>query len=269
MIGPGWCSPGLEEEPLHARRWIVVDTETTGLDPSADSIVEFAAIILDEECKQIAIRHWVDRDNPEMIAKVTHFVDRVLADGILVAHNLAFDTAFLARDEHFSESRLARPSRWLCTMRATGAFVSLDRLAKQTGVVMEQRHSALGDAQGLASILSVISADARSGGAEHFGAVRQVIERRLIQSGGLPVSSGNPWPMIIGSLPRIAPVPFPSWDQRAVFAAVIASLDSDGTGRDNLNDRVERAIMTLSAANLTAISVEQMLADQRQAPIDT
>jgi len=104
--------------------WAVVDTETTGLNPEVDRIVEFAyrnsqgrfwELLINPEipipCEASAIHHITYRDIYEAEKWNTAMLIIQLDIGpneILVAHNAAFDRSFLPR---------GLKNKWLCTDR--------------------------------------------------------------------------------------------------------------------------------------------------------
>jgi len=110
--------------------YCIVDTETTGLDPAADRIVEVAALRVDTRSASMLGDHYTTLVNPRIPIPATasaihHLTDEDVADApqledamddfdefvgdsLLVAHNAAFDSAFLG---YLSD----RP--WLCTKR--------------------------------------------------------------------------------------------------------------------------------------------------------
>lgn len=161
-------------------RAVLFDTETTGLDPQAgDRVIEVAALelvndlptgqhyhtLIDPECPvpdEVVRVHGITtqqlRGKPrfaEIVAELREF----LGDGKLIAHNAAFDFAFL--DSEFA--RLDVPpldrARMLCTLElARGKFPgmpnSLDALCRRFGIDLSARttHNALLDCKLLAEV---------------------------------------------------------------------------------------------------------------------
>lgn len=170
-----------EPDPrLFAERLIVLDTETTGLDPrNGDRIVEIAAIELNR-CLPSGrtFQAYVnpDRSVPPAASEVHGLTDSFLADkprfaevagdfldfladASVIAHNAAFDIGFL--DEELR--RVGRPpltmARAICTLqlsrvRFPGAQHSLDALCERFGIDRSARvkHGALIDVQLLADV---------------------------------------------------------------------------------------------------------------------
>jgi DNA polymerase-3 subunit epsilon len=160
-------------------REIVLDTETTGLDPKSDRIVEIGCVELYNHIRTGQTYHVYlnpERDMPDeafrvhglsgaFLADKPVFLDVVdalldhLGDARLIAHNAEFDIAFL-------NAELARPGRPLIGMervidtlalarrRHPGQPNSLDALCARYGIDSSKRakHGALVDAEILAEV---------------------------------------------------------------------------------------------------------------------
>jgi DNA polymerase-3 subunit epsilon len=169
----------IQVEDLRVRE-VVLDTETTGLDPTAGHrVVEIGAVELINCIPSGKVWHChlnPERDMPqaayevhglsiEFLATKPRFhelADDMLAfieGAMLVMHNAAFDFAFLNAELE----RLSRPLlRWdrvvdtlaLARRRHPGSPCSLDALCKRYGVDLTERekHSALLDCRLLASV---------------------------------------------------------------------------------------------------------------------
>lgn len=161
-------------------REIVLDTETTGLDPAqGDRVVEIACVELINCIPTGRVWHAhlnPDRDMPmqafevhglsaEFLSTKPRFAERAddliafIEGAMLVMHNAAFDFGFLnAELERIAQPRL----RWdrvvdtlaLARRKHPGAPCSLDALCKRYGVDLSERgkHSALLDCRLLASV---------------------------------------------------------------------------------------------------------------------
>ena len=160
-------------------RAVLLDTETTGLDPVGDRVIEIAALELQNDLPTGRHFHALvdpERDVPDDVVRVhgitalhlrgkPRFAEIVpelmefLGDGRLIAHNAAFDFAFL--DAEFGRLGLPRldGARMLCTLelarsRFPGLPNSLDALCRRFGIDLSARttHNALLDCRLLADV---------------------------------------------------------------------------------------------------------------------
>ncbi|HLJ66170.1 MAG TPA: 3'-5' exonuclease [Chloroflexota bacterium] len=166
--------PAVLSTPLAQVTFVIVDVETTGLDPARDLIVEIGSVkvrdgrIVEEYDTLVGI----DRTIPFAAQRVNHItnemligkprIDRVLPTflnfagaGTLVEHShKAFDVGFL---EAALGRRLAVPYINTCTLsRRLFPFVpkhSLDECCRRHAIVRTSAHRALGDARATAELL--------------------------------------------------------------------------------------------------------------------
>jgi DNA polymerase-3 subunit epsilon len=160
-------------------REIIVDTETTGLDPADHRLVELAAIelvnhlptgrrfqryvnperaVLEESFRIHGLSDAFLADKPKFAAVVEEFL-AFIGDAPLIAHNADFDIAFINAEL----ARLARPlidrARALDTVtlarrKFPGQPASLDALCQRFAIdnTMRTLHGALLDAELLADV---------------------------------------------------------------------------------------------------------------------
>jgi DNA polymerase-3 subunit epsilon/CBS domain-containing protein len=164
--------------PLNALDAVVLDTETTGLDPAHARIVEIGALRLSGGRPDPAapFRRLVRPEIPvppsasalhglddRALADAPAFADVVddlldyLGDMPIVGHSLGFDLAILAREcRRVQREWPAR--RWLDTRLLAELAqpnlpdYSLEQLAAWLGIALQPRHSAVGDAATTAQI---------------------------------------------------------------------------------------------------------------------
>lgn len=217
-------------------REIVLDTETTGLDPrTGHRLVEVGCIELLDFVPTGDKRHFyvdpereMDPDAERVHGLSTHFLrgkpkfgevcDELLdfiGDAVVIAHNAAFDRGFL----NFELQRVSRPivveAQWLCThvlaqKRFPGMHNSLDALCKRFRISLAERekHGALIDARLLAAVYLELR-----GGKERaldFGAATRSGAKATV--GPRPIYGARPRPL----------APLSTSEERAVHAAWVA-----------------------------------------------
>ena len=200
--------PYSDQTPLHEVRFVVLDSETTGLDPRRDKLITIGAVavcageILLEDSFEVMIRlaynnssvtvHGITRDEAsdgmEEREAVSLFLD-YLAGGVIVGHHIGHDIEALncACERHFG-FHLA--NRSLDTMDLTlhlnddGGFAgrampqgfSLDGLCEMFGIAAHDRHTAGGDAFLTALVFQRLLRVARRTGRVTLGALCEKYE---------------------------------------------------------------------------------------------
>jgi DNA polymerase-3 subunit epsilon len=161
----------LDERPLAELTYTVFDSETTGLDPTRDEIIQIGAVrivnmrllrgetfdqLVDPQRRLNAESTRVHGIGEDML-RGQPTIDEVLpafhafcADAVLVGHNAAFDMRFLQCKEAATGVRFEQPL--LDTLLLSEVLHpaleshSLEAIAERLGVRIESRHNALGDA---------------------------------------------------------------------------------------------------------------------------
>lgn len=175
--------------PVTPARFAVLDVETTGLRPDRDRVIEIAVVTTDPRGR--VIEEWTALVDPgrdpgptelhgitaEDLAGAPHFgallpeVSARLDGAVVVAHNLAFDAAFLAAEQgRAGEDLLGAADGGLCTLelsrrllpRSTDGW-SLGALCTALDVDLVDPHRALVDARATAGVLAVLLADMPAG----------------------------------------------------------------------------------------------------------
>lgn len=185
-----------DQDPIDAVRFVVLDTETTGLDPRRDAIVSIGAVAVSDrqivlgDTFEAVVRiryntaatlvHGITRDEARAgmaeLDAVCSFLD-YLGDGVIVGHHIGHDIAMLdaACRRHFDLSLLNRhldTGGLFLHLERSGVFadqpplvrVSLDALCDRFGILPYDRHTAPGDAFLTAQVLlRLMRLAARSG----------------------------------------------------------------------------------------------------------
>lgn len=150
--------------------YAIIDVETTGFSPKTDKITEIAILIHDGE-RVVERYHKLvnpERKVPYRITQITGITDAMLMDAprffevakdiiqltedmTIVGHNVAFDMGFLKAE--FNEFHFPFERKTLCTVRMARKLIpgqpsySLGKLTKNLGIVHNQKHRAMGDAE--------------------------------------------------------------------------------------------------------------------------
>ncbi|MGO9925950.1 MAG: DEDDh family exonuclease [Mycobacterium sp.] len=168
-----WGRPASEPEA----GWAVIDVETSGFRPGQARIISLAALGLDadgrvEQSVISLLNPGVDpgpthvhgltaamlEDQPQFADIVGDLVE-VLRGRTLVAHNVAFDYAFLAAEAELAEAELPVDTV-MCTVELARRLdlgidnLRLETLAAHWGVTQERPHDAFDDALVLTGVLA-------------------------------------------------------------------------------------------------------------------
>ncbi|MFT4034131.1 MAG: 3'-5' exonuclease [Patulibacter sp.] len=202
------------------RRWAFVDTETTGLNPARDRLTEAAAIVCDGQLAVVERFAWTQDEGGDALTAWAKRLVGLLGDGVLVAHNLHFDLAFLEAVPELAATGVAHPPRWLCTLNLAGRR-SLGDLAEALKVDVSAPHTAMGDALTLASAVRALERLAEDRQVDTVAGLAVVapIRRRAVAQ----VSTG-PWQSLVDGLEHVVPVTPVTKSQRQL----VASLAADG-----------------------------------------
>lgn len=187
-----------EDTPLSALTYAVFDTETTGLLPHKDDIVQIGALrmvrgrIVEGEAFDTLVNP--NRPIPAASSAVHGITDAMVADApdvteaargfhgfasgaVLVAHNAPFDLAFLRKQAEACGVTWDHPVLDTVLLSAVlfGASEThtLDAICDRLGIVIQERdrHTALGDARATAQVLACMIPMLEARGLTTFGEV--------------------------------------------------------------------------------------------------
>lgn len=186
------ASAWLPEGPLTEQRWVVLDLETTGLDPRQDEVLSMGAVaiqgrdivlsdrfeatlyVTDHQASASVVVHGITpeavRRGEEAAEAWLRFLTWSNGAGLLAFH-AAFDRAFMMRalQAHLG---VTPELTWIdvadlapCVLSERGhARLSLDDWLAATGCTVHQRHDALSDALATAELsVMALSAAAQQG----------------------------------------------------------------------------------------------------------
>ena len=183
---------------------VVFDSETTGLDPLRDEVVQLGAvrivngrIVPGEEFDSLvnpgrpipAISTKVHHITNEMVTDAPPFTEvckafhRFTSDSVIVAHNAPFDMAFLHRQAGVSGVQFDNPILDTVHLSAVvfggSAEHTLDAICDRLGVEIpaDQRHTALGDAIATAKVLVAMLPILEARGLQTFGQIRAEVRK--------------------------------------------------------------------------------------------
>lgn len=225
--------------PLIALDAVVIDSETTGLDPAKARIVEIGAVPLKggRLREDLALRKLVHpgeaippaataihKIDDAAVASAPRFADvwpefaALTSGSILIGHTLGFDLAVLKRECERANLRWVAPrtldTRLLAQVAEPnlGGY-TLEQLASWLGVTVEGRHSALGDATLAGRIFLALLPKLRDG---HIRTLAEAEQACLALSRVLDDQHRSGWVEAVGSasvrdegaLARIDPYPY-------------------------------------------------------------
>lgn len=229
-------------------REIILDTETTGLDPATgDRIVEIGAVELVNHLpsgrtfhvyinperdmpREAEAVHGLSsaflRDKPVFAAIAQDFLE-FIGDATLIIHNASFDMAFLNAELAFLRLASIPPERVVDTLHIArqkhpGAANSLDALCRRYGIDNSKRtkHGALLDSELLAEVyLELI------GGRQTALVLETTVTKRAATTVAAPINLQRP-----AALP-----PRLTEEERAAHAAFVAALGENALWKQRLN----------------------------------
>ena len=217
--------------------FVVLDTETTGLDPARDRVIEVGAVRLDASLREVdrfsslvrtdvpvplAVARMTGIEESELrkappFAEVYASLEAFTRGALLVGHNAAFDRGQLEAAARRA-SRPPLPNAWFDTLEAALLLLpehdrhSLPLLSSALGLA-DTSHRALPDAKATATLLRLLAARAAGLAAE---------ERGLLQAARwLPLQVLD----AIGAAPDKAPPPLAADEpDRASRGAALSAL---------------------------------------------
>ncbi len=163
--------------PLDSTTFVVVDVETTGMNPVEDRITEIAmmkvkgGVLVDEFSTLVnplvpiphmitgitGIDNMMVQDAPTA-REIAPYIREFLSDAVFTAHNAAFDWGFVTQTM-LRETGLALENPTLCTVKLSRRILpqlkskSLGHVARYLDIRIPERHRASGDAYATALVL--------------------------------------------------------------------------------------------------------------------
>ncbi|HZU46631.1 MAG TPA: DEDDh family exonuclease [Mycobacterium sp.] len=249
--------------------WAVVDVETSGFRPGPARILSLAALALDaegrvEQSVVSLLNPGVDpgpthvhgltaamlEDQPQFSDLVGDLVE-LLRGRTLVAHNVAFDYAFLAAEAEFANAELPIDTV-MCTVELTRRLelgvdnLRLETLAAHWGVTQERPHDAFDDALVLSRVLPAALDRARQ--RDVWLPVRPVTRRRW-PNGRVTHEELRPLKMLASRMPCPYLNPGPYVQGRPLVQGMRVALAAEcNRTHDELVERILHAGLAYSDA---------------------
>jgi DNA polymerase III subunit epsilon len=265
VVSQIWGRPATET----GAGWAIVDVETSGFRPGQARIVSLAALAVGDDGN---VEHSVATLlNPGVDPGPTHvhgltaemlegqpsfgdIVDRlveVLAGRTIVAHNVAFDYAFLAAEAELVGVELPIDSA-MCTVELSRRLqlgaenLRLETLAAHWGVPQLRPHDALDDAQVLAQILKPTLARARE---RRAWLPTRPVSRRRWPNGRVTHDELRPLKALAARLPCPYPNPGPFVPGRPLVQGMRVALSAEVTRtHEELIERILHAGLAYTEA---------------------
>lgn len=162
---------------MFSKPFVVLDLETSGVDPKSSDIIEVAAIRYEKgkEVGRYSDLIKVDYELPEIITAITGITDEIikrsgkeksdvlkkveelLKGAYLVGHNIGFDHAFLQTNKvKMDILGLIDTIPLAQVMIPNAASYSLESLTDDLGIIHEDRHRAMGDVEATLSLFKYL-----------------------------------------------------------------------------------------------------------------
>ncbi|HZO73473.1 MAG TPA: exonuclease domain-containing protein [Ktedonobacteraceae bacterium] len=196
------------QKTLDEVEFVVLDTETTGLRPGPDRVIEVAGVRLRGDEVIASFQHLINpgRRIPPFIAKFTGItqemvneapsaaeifpeLQRFIDGAILVGHNLGFDIGFLSHEARLLGQGF--PLDGLDTIPLARRFLPglkrfrLDVVAEHLKIPTMNRHRAMGDARVTAAIFLRLLERAQQQGIATLGHLRRRLQLPVAWSGDI------------------------------------------------------------------------------------
>jgi DNA polymerase-3 subunit epsilon len=185
-----WLARWRSHRRAHGSRWVVVDTETSGLDPARDALLAIGGVAVDDDgvrpgdSFEVVLQHDGASDRANVVLHgIGHEAQRAgtrRAEALAafaawadaaprIAFHADFDRAFIERAANLAGVRLAR-APWLDVAPLAAALAheparknrraTLDEWLEAYGIACDTRHNAASDALATAELLLRLRADA-------------------------------------------------------------------------------------------------------------
>lgn len=174
--------------------FVALDCETTGLDSERDNIIELGAVKFSVAknlasfdslfCSPTKIPQFVERltgiknsdlNGAPKFAEKQEEIQNFCSDHILVGHNLQFDLDFLkAHGVDMNDHLVFDTFKIAGLLLPRGESLSLENLAQKFGLVHDDAHRALADAEATRDLLRVFLRIAKSFPRERWEKIRQL-----------------------------------------------------------------------------------------------